>query len=92
MLNVTSTKVRAALAEWRMPKLYSREAQMIIMKTLSWPKAKTKADPSGVVVRDGAFLQAQPPQEDVKEESKTLTLVENRPPLPRRKQQPPQLQ
>eukprot|EP00971_Amphidinium_carterae_P125070 2478093-Amphidinium_carterae.1 len=107
MLNVTSTKVRTALAEWRMPKFYSREAQSIIMKTLKWPKKKTKVEPISEVIRAtcttpmvsesnarssvDAVEEETHTQVEIKQEISSLTLVENRPPLPRRKRQPPQL-
>eukprot|EP00971_Amphidinium_carterae_P223558 4435649-Amphidinium_carterae.2 len=91
MLGVTSTKVRKALEERRIPLMYSERAQALIRQALGWPKKKMKT----VKAQDTSVIQTTVPSAVPGAASgsnepiangprQTGELEEERAPLPRR--------
>eukprot|EP00971_Amphidinium_carterae_P007848 155437-Amphidinium_carterae.1 len=96
-LGVTSTKVRNALADRRMPRLYSVKCQRMIMAALDWiPKKKVKNEvtvPAGTPTPLPAATSSATVTTDSVEDGRTSMLQtplceDGRPPLSRKRQCP----
>eukprot|EP00971_Amphidinium_carterae_P347872 6490109-Amphidinium_carterae.3 len=95
-LGVTSTKVRDALADKRMPRLYSTKAQKLICSAMDWWGTKRAAvEASKTTTTEGATaINASAPRasgtpivhvEEQPADSRVINLVEARPPLARKR-------
>eukprot|EP00971_Amphidinium_carterae_P352218 6492492-Amphidinium_carterae.1 len=86
LLNVTSTKVRSALADYRMPAFYSKPAQHLIRRALGWIKAVKRDRAAADGPLEGASSSVCPTPVAACSIEEREEPEEVRPPLKRRRQ------